>query len=106
MSRCSECGRHDDLKDEIRALLAIARRRSNATTTYGRECALMVPYYERALAALEEASATWDSYIRSLRPRTSSVQPEPDPLAATGTQPARGFVKADASPTGPKEGAK
>ena len=65
MTRCPQCGRHDDMAAELRALLAIARRRST-TTIYGQACVSMVPYYERALAALDEGAAIWAEMLRAI----------------------------------------
>ncbi len=66
MSRCHQCGCDDDLAEELRRLITSARRRSSATA-YGQACAAMIPYYERALAVVEEGSAEWSAHLRAMR---------------------------------------
>ncbi|MBN1441686.1 MAG: hypothetical protein JXA90_03205 [Planctomycetes bacterium] len=75
MSRCHHCGREDDLADELRRLITSARRRSSATA-YGQACAAMVPFYERALAVIEEGSTEWSTRLRAMRAASPSAHLE------------------------------
>jgi len=103
MSRCPECGRHEDMADELRSLIATARRRTRATA-YGQACASMVPYYERALAALEEGGANWRAHLHAMHAAPPSARPASEPPSATSPlgagAPAKSDVAADSAVEG------
>jgi hypothetical protein len=73
------------MADELRSLIATARRRTRATA-YGQACASMVPYYERALAALEEGAASWRAQLRAMH--QGAAPPSAYPEATPPTAPA------------------